>query len=95
MSGYVNWLPIGDHETIDDLSEVETIEVPGGANGVFLQAFNNNVRYTLDGSTDPTSSVGFVLFADAEPFFLNLQNLAELRFIEEDSGATMQYQFLS
>lgn len=51
-------------EQIDASSGVKTLTVPAGANKAIVQAETANVRLRLDG-TNPTSSVGEILVANA------------------------------
>ncbi len=71
-------------EQIDASSGVKTLTVPTGANKAIVQAETANVRLRLDG-TNPTSSVGEILVANATRE-LKDDELAAARFIAA-SGA--------
>ncbi len=66
-------------EQIDASSGVKTLTVPTGANKAIVQAETANVRLRLDG-TNPTSSVGEILVANATRE-LKDDELAAARFI--------------
>ena len=60
-----------------------------------LQAFTQNVRYTLDGSTTPTASVGFQLAAASmsPSEFHEPAAIAAMKLIEETASASVHYVF--
>lgn len=97
MSGEVKLLPVGSHGTLSSLSSAASVTKPANSemtNGLLVQAFGNNVRYTIDGTT-PTASLGFVIFAGNEPILINVQKEDNIKFIEETASATLQYQFVA
>ena len=62
--------------------------------GVPVQALTQNIRYTLSNTT-PTSSLGFQLKAGDPPVRIDLDAGMSIRFIEETSGAVLQYQWVA
>jgi len=65
--------------------------VPDGATHALVMASTQNVRWTHDGTTVPTASVGFLLLKDTEKIFSG--DLTKLRFIEVTTSATMYIQY--
>jgi len=83
--------PVGSHVS-QSMSGVYTPTIPEGANKALVQAFTQNIRYTLDGTT-PTSSLGFRLTKDDPPTIVPVAPGGALNFIEESSGSTLQLQW--
>lgn len=94
LEQWVTITPIGDHDSVDDLSTAVAMTPPEGGTQLLIQAIAQNIRYTLDGTT-PTASIGFVMFADAEPVIIRVGAGGSITLIEETAGATAQYQWLS
>jgi len=84
--------PVGNHVSGPDISTAATLTSSETATQIMIQALDQNVRYTLAGST-PTASVGFVLTADAAPIILPVGPNATLKVIEEAATASLQYQW--
>lgn len=59
--------------------------------GVFLQVFNANVRYRLDGGT-PDAVTGFQLAFGQPMVFIALRKPNVLKVIQESAGAAIYYQ---
>lgn len=62
---------------------------------VYMQATGNNgnIRFTVDGSTNPTASKGMVLYAGAGPTPWS-GPLANLKFILESGSPTLDYCYV-
>jgi len=88
----LNFNPIGAHSDGLNITAVVELAVPEGATKIMLQAFTQNVRYTLDG-TDPTATLGFQLVASAPPVTLIVESRATVKVIEEAATADLQYQW--
>ncbi|MBI1296672.1 hypothetical protein GC175_17085 [bacterium] len=88
----LHFTPVGTHQTDDTVSAATTLTPPNGANSVLLQALNQNVRYTLNGTT-PTATTGFRLTAGRDPVIVPMTEQTMLRVIEEVAGAVLQYQW--
>lgn len=72
---------------------LKTLTLPGGATGFLLQVGGQNARYTIDGNTAPTASVGFrLLTTEGQPIYLPLQGDQVLKVISEASGSVLQCQ---
>ena len=74
-------------EAIADVSTpAKALTVPTGAKIALIQAITQDVRWRDDG-TDPTGSVGMVIFAGKDPW-LYTGNLKAIRFFEDAASAT-------
>jgi len=81
------------HTEVTDLSSIRTVNTPKGVSYILVQALTQNIRYTLDG-TNPTTSSGFRLTAGNDPLLIPLiATRSVLKFIEETSGAVLEYQY--
>lgn len=89
----VPYRPIGSHTSDNTFATASVITLDSRANGILLQCFIQNIRYTLDGTT-PTASLGFQLLAGAEPRLIELSDTTTLTIIEELITAVVQYQFV-
>jgi len=68
-------------KTIADLSP------PVGANFAMLQAFTQDIRYTMDGTTTPTATVGMLLETGAAPEQFSIEDMMNIQFIQVTAGA--------
>ncbi len=88
--------PIGTHQQNSSLATVQTISPPGAGSRaqevdrIIVQAFTQNIRYTLDGS-DPTTAFGFRLTATNDPITIKLGPNTTLKFVEEAATAILSY----
>lgn len=82
---------VGSHTTNSSLASAVTLTRPAGANRIMLQAFTQNVRFTLDG-TVPTSSAGFRL--DVGTYIVLPFTSTAITVIEESASASIQYQWM-
>lgn len=86
------FFPVGAHTANSTLNSAVTVTIPAGSNGLLVQAFTQNIRFTIDGTT-PTSTTGFRLTAGSDPVVLTaVTDNAVFKFIEEAASATLQYQ---
>ena len=74
--------PIGYRQLIS-LSSAKGVQI-GDGRVALIQAVNQNVRYRDDG-TDPTDSVGMVIFAGQSIWYTG--DLRAVKFIEVAAGA--------
>ncbi len=58
-----------------------------------IQAETQSVRWTDDGSTTPTASLGFVLTAGSTLEVTNMASVLALKFIEVTSSAKLNVSF--
>lgn len=84
--------PLGAHADGTDVSSAATLTPPAGAGKLMLQALDQNVRYTLDGTT-PTATKGFQLKAGDPPIILGIGGNTVVKLIEEAATADIQLQF--
>ena len=84
------------YQQITSLSSAASLTIPDPADNVgpvlaMLQAESQNIRYRDDG-TDPTASVGMILYAGADPMPYD-GNLKALRFIEVTASAKLNVSY--
>ena len=88
--------PIGSHQQNASLATVVTISPPGSGSTarqvdrIQVQAFDQNIRFTVDGS-DPTTTFGFRLTATNDPIMIKIGPNTTLKFVEETATATLSY----
>lgn len=85
--------PIGAHNSGLTISSAQTLSVPSGATKIMMQCLTQNIRYTLDGNTVPTASVGFQLKAGELPVILPIGEATTIKVIQETATASLQFQF--
>jgi len=96
-------MPIGDpkpfapllnsphtHVTLND-GVVFTYNTPKGANSVGVQALDQNVRFTMDG-TAPSADLGFRLVADNPAIRVDVTDGQVLKFFTEATGGILELQ---
>ena len=71
---------------------VHTLNIPIGATEIVVQAVEENIRMTMDG-TLPTATVGFQLVAGNVPVRILITERTTLRFLREADGAYLQYEY--
>ncbi len=88
------FIPCGAHQqyAAGAVDTAQTPAVPDGANLLMVQCFNQNIRYTLDG-TAPTTTRGFRLNTAAAPIVIALNPGVTFKLIGETAGAAVEYQF--
>lgn len=85
-------LILGAHTVVTELSTVVTLTKPDSGDALQIQAFANNVRVTMDGTT-PTASVGFQLTA-GQLYQIDVGINSVIKIIEEEASASLQYQWM-
>ena len=83
---------IGSHYDGTTISSAVTLTPPAGATKLLIQALDQNVRYTLDG-TAPTASKGFQLKDGDPPVQIPVGTGMTIKVIEEAATADIQYQW--
>lgn len=71
-------------EQVSALITVKTVSaltIPGEATRVSLQADTQNVRYTMDDSTDPAQTSGMVLIVGNPPEEFLIADLRRIKFV--------------
>jgi len=61
--------------------DVGDLTVPARATHAELQADTSNVRYTMDGATDPTTTSGMLLLTTSDPKLFLIRDVRNIRFI--------------
>lgn len=87
--------PMDQHTQNTSLATAQTIarlNVVPPISKIIIQAIDQNIRYTLDGSA-PTVSFGFRLTAGNDPITLGIGPNTTLQFIEETATAVLTYQW--
>lgn len=69
-----------------------TTNKPADATKLLIQALDQDIRYTLDG-TDPSASRGIRLFADSDPLIIPIGQNTTIKIIEEAATASISYQW--
>lgn len=87
------YAPVGSHTGGTDISTAVTLTKPDGASQIIIQALEQNIRFTLDGTT-PTATLGFQIQAGILPMFIAVPG-ASIKVIEEVATASIQYQWVS
>lgn len=67
---------------------------PGAATQVELQADTAHIRYTMDGSTNPTESSGMLLLTTAEPKLFGITDLKNIKFIRNSGSPLLNVHYL-
>ncbi len=62
------------------------VAIPGNATGVCIQAETQNIRYTMDNVTIPTTTVGMVLVAGTDAKEFLMEDFRRLQFIAGSGG---------
>jgi len=83
----------GSHAQDATISAATTLTQPAGANAILIQAFAQNVRYTLDGTT-PTATLGFRIAAGDEKLIPVPASGMTVKVIEETASASIDYQWM-
>lgn len=91
MSELLRFDPIGSHVDGTLIVSSTTLTPEDGATKLLIQALDQNVRITLDGTT-PTASKGFRLKAGDAPVMIWIAQ-ATVKVIEEAASADLQYQW--
>lgn len=84
-------------QTIGDvaLGSAGPLTVPVGTERAWLQCSGGNVRYTLDGSTTPTASVGMIIVNGAhQPVEIAVTaGLRDMKVIKESGTVILQITY--
>lgn len=83
--------PIGTRSRITGLSAIQTVTVPSGAQGLWIQVISQNVRMSFDTNV-PTPTSGWQIKAGDAPIFYGFPTGTVFQFIEETASAEIQWQ---
>jgi len=84
--------PVGAHVDGTDISSAVVLTPATDAKKLLVQALDQNVRYTLDGTT-PDATTGFQLKAGDPPVVVPVATGGTITVIEEAATADIQYQW--
>lgn len=84
--------PLGAHVDGETIVSATTITPPDDATKILIQAMDQNVRITFDG-TAPTATLGFQLKAGDPMLLIPLGDDMVIKVIEEAATADIQYQW--
>lgn len=85
------------HERISATGAVKTVtslDIPKEATSARLQSDTVDVRYTMDGATDPSATSGMVLVNGLDPEDFLIQDVQKIRFTRggaQDGGLNVHY----
>lgn len=86
------------HQTLSaaNLAAAYAPTIPDGTREMWVQADTNNVRYTLDGTTTPTASVGMIVIAGAhQPLVIRgSMSMKNARFILESGSPKLNIMYI-
>jgi len=88
----LDFQPVGSHFDGTTISSATALTPASGANKLLIQALDQNVRITLDGTT-PTATKGFQLVAGDPPVLIGVDAATTITVIEEAATADIQYQW--
>lgn len=84
--------PLDAHVSTTIPAAYSPVDKPKTAMFLLVQAIDQNIRFTLDG-TVPTASVGFQIVAGDPAIIIPLAKNTAPQFIEEAAGASFEYQW--
>jgi hypothetical protein len=90
-----DFYPVGAHVENGSLGSAVELTPPSNATRIMMQAFTQNVRFTLDGST-PDANTGFQLKAADPPIVIPVNPGTagpHIQVIQEAATAVLQYQW--
>lgn len=88
-----NYTPLGPGQFALGVVSSTALTIPTGALQAQVCAETQSVRYTWDGTTTPTTTVGSLLLANQCVQFSGATLLSNLRFIQTASAATLDVQY--
>lgn len=77
--------------TVTQLSAVANI--PPGTIRAQLQADTANIHYTMDGASNPSSTVGMRLIAGLAPEWFEIKDLVRMRMISAGSASGLNIHY--
>ncbi len=85
--------PVGSNTQITNLSSAQSLAaVPAGATQCTVQCLSQPISYTVDGTTTPTATVGFMLGV-GKGVVLSGDEMANFQAIEITASAKINYQY--
>lgn len=86
-----NLVPVGRAQ-VTDMDPAVGVTVPAGAKFAYLQAETADIRWTDDGVTTPTATVGMLLIAGQAPLSYP-GDLSKLNFFETATSSVLHVHF--
>lgn len=86
-----NWEPVGSHTTVTPTAST-TLTAPDGAEALLICVEDNNIRYTLDGTTPTAGGTGILL--ETGTVILEFGGTSVIKIIQEAVAAAVNYQWL-
>lgn len=86
----------GSHNSQALSASVFDLAIPVRATVIGLQATGADIYFTDDGTTTPSSTVGFVLHEGAPPIFLSLNDFESepiWKFLRSSASSVLQYRY--
>lgn len=68
------------------VKDVDDLTLPAEATHAELQADTNAIRYTMDGTTDPTTSTGMLLLTTSDPKLFLLEDVKNIKVIRNGAS---------
>ena len=88
-----NYTPVSPGQFGVTVASSTGLTIPSGALQAVISVEGNSVRYTYDGTTTPTASVGHLLTAGQAIQFSGMTLLANLKFIQVAATATLNVSY--
>lgn len=82
---YLAFTQVASSGAVKTVADLGTI--PGNATHAELQSDTQDIRYTMDGETDPTSTSGMLLVTTHEPKTFLIDDVRNIRFTQGAGGA--------
>lgn len=87
------WTPVAGAQYGLTVATAVALTVPAGATLAQITVEGGTVRYTSDGATTPTASVGMGPFVVGSYLQLNISPLSNVKFIQSSGTATLDVEY--
>jgi len=84
--------PVSNGQLFTVLSAAAQLSIPDKANAVYLQAFTQDVRFTLDGTTATTTNL-LAVIAGEPPLLITFPPGTQISVIEATASASLAVQW--
>lgn len=88
-----SWTPVSGAQYGLTVASSTALTVPTGATYATVTVEGGTVRYTSDGATTPTATVGMGPFVVGSFLQLNINPLSNLKFIQSAGTATLDVEY--
>lgn len=82
-------MPFLSYEQVVASNAVKTsadLNIPDNATSATLQADTQAIRYTMDNTTNPTTSSGMLLLTTEPPREFSIEDISRIRFIRDGAS---------